>query len=137
MDQTGPLMANTDIWSNILHLAQNPPSIPLKHLFKKPQLTRQTDLVQDLGLVGEDAFEFMDAFSTQFSIQQGDYEWSHYFESEGLWLLPSFRKKQKRKPVALGMLELAAHMGTWDTKTLEMAYETNDYTIKPLALKTK
>lgn len=125
-------MVGEDIWNKILRLAQDPPSVPLKHLCKKPQLTRQTDLVRDLGLAGQDAFEFMETYATQLSIHKGDYEWSNYFEPEGVWLLPSFRKKQKKKPITLGMLELAAHMGTWNTQTLDIAYETNDYTFNPL-----
>lgn len=120
-------MVAIDIWAEILSLAQDPPSVPLKYLFKKPLLTRQTELVNDLGLTGDDAFEFMEKYATKFDIDKGDYEWSNYFDPEGLWLLPSFRKKQVKKPITLGMLELAARMGTWDSKTLEQAYSNDDY----------
>lgn len=115
-------MVSEDIWNKILLLAQDPPSVPLKYLFKKPNLTPQTDLAEDLGLVGQDAFDFMENYATQLSVNKGDYEWSNYFEPEGLWLLPSFRKKQKKKPITLGMLALAAQMGTWNTKAIELAY---------------
>ncbi len=123
-------MVATEIWVEILKLAEDPPSVPFKHLFNKPVLSRQTDLVKDLGLRGDDAFEFMERYATKFAINKGDYEWSNYFEPERLWLIPSFRKKSAKKPITLGMLELAARMSKWDSKILEQAYSNNDYQLK-------
>ncbi|MES2502609.1 MAG: DUF1493 family protein [Pseudomonadota bacterium] len=120
-------MVAIDIWTEIINLVGNLPSVPFKHLFTKALLTRQTALVNDLGLIGDDAFEFMEEYATKFKINKGDYEWQNYFEPEALWLLPSFGKTQVKKPITLGMLELAAKMGTWNSKLLEQAYLNNDY----------
>jgi len=37
------------------------------------------------------------------------------------------RRKPSLKPLTIGMLELAAKMGRWDTKTLDEAYSNNSY----------
>ncbi len=115
------------IWDNILELVKVLPTTGLKGALDKKELTRQTDLVADLGLVGDDAFEFMDQFSTKFNVKEGDYCSSLYFDAEGLWMLPLFKKKQKKMHITLGMLEMAALSGLWETEKLNAAYEKKLY----------
>jgi len=75
----------------------------------------------------EDAEEFLSEWFTVLNIGLGDFEFSRYFPSEGLWLFPRFRKSRESVPISLGMLELAAKMQRWDTKFLENAYSSNNY----------
>lgn len=117
----------SDIWGRLVRLAENVPSFGLRQLGKKVVLTRLTDLVKDLGLMGDDAVEFMDAYASAFNVEAGDYKFSSYFNSERLWLLPGFSKNKRKKPITLGMLELAAKAGTWDSVRLEQARASGDY----------
>lgn len=116
-----------DIWERIVSLAQEIPSVGFKQVGKKKELTKQTDLVADLGLVGDDATEFMDKYAAAFDVKEGDYETSTYFDAEGLWLLPGFRKRKEKKHLTLGMLYLAVKNGVWDSEKLNHAYLNNQY----------
>jgi len=116
-----------DIWENIVKLAEDVCSVEF-WIFKKKKMTRQTDLVDDLDLVGDDAFEFMEKYALDLDVERGDYDALLYFETEGLWLLPSFTKQREKKPLTLGMLELAAKMGYWDTESLNQFYLKNKNT---------
>lgn len=113
-----------------MRLAEDVPSFGLRQLGKKIVLTRHTDLVEDLGLVGDDAVEFMDAYAATFGIEPGDYKFSSYFGSERLWLLPGFSKAGRKSSITLGMLELAARAGIWDSVRLEQARVSGGYEIK-------
>ena len=52
---------------------------------------------------------------------------SDYFESEGLWLLPSFKKRKPKMHITLGLLVLAAKTGVWNTETLQQACGRKQY----------
>jgi hypothetical protein len=75
----------------------------------------------------EDAEDFLSKWFEVNSIDVGDFQFSRYFPSEGLWLLPRLTKIPKAVPISLGMLELATKMQRWDTKVLEEAYLHNSY----------
>jgi hypothetical protein len=122
--------ASGDIWERLVRLAEDVPSFGLRQLGRKIVLTRQTDLVEDLGLVGDDAVEFMDAYASAFDVEAGDYKFSSYFGSERLWLLPGFSKAVRKNSITLGMLELAARTGTWDSLRLEQARASGVYEIE-------
>lgn len=107
------------IWGRLVDLVENLPSFGLRQLGKKVVLNRQTDLVDDLGLVGDDAVEFMDAYADAFNIEVGDYKFSSYFGPERLWLLPGLSRGKRKGSITLGMLELAAKSGIWDSRQLE------------------
>lgn len=115
-----------DNWERIVRLAEEIHSVGFRHVGKGQEFTRQTDLVSDLGLIGDDASEFMDRYASEFDVKQGDYDASAYFDAEGLWILPTFRKKREKMHITLGMLHLAAKIGEWDSEELNRAY-LNDY----------
>jgi len=121
--------ASADIWERLVRLVEDVPSFGLRQLSRKMVLTRQTDLVEDLGLVGDDAVEFMDAYASAFNVEAGDYSFSSYFDSEQLWLLPGFSKAGQRNSITLGMLELTAMVGTWESVRLEQAEASGVYEI--------
>lgn len=118
---------NRPVWDRIVALVADFPSAGLARIGRKHELTRQTELVRDLGLVGDDAFEFMERYATSLNVNKGDYDSSAYFDPEGLWLLPRFGKKKEKLPLTLGMLELAAKGGEWNSTRLNQACLNNAY----------
>ncbi len=115
------------IWTRIVNLAEEISSVGFKQLGKKKEFTRRTDLVSDLGLVGDDATEFMDKYASEFDVKQGDYQASTYFDAEGLCLLPMFKKQKEKNHITLGMLYLAVKSGEWDSQKLNHAYLNDQY----------
>jgi hypothetical protein len=87
-----------------------PPPLP-------PGLSVDTDLRHDLRMAEEDADEFLAKLFQEFSIAPGDFDFTRYFPSEGLWLFG--RKRAAPAPLTLGMLLRAARDGVWDTATIE------------------
>lgn len=77
------------------------------------ELQRETRVEQDLGITGDDAYDFIDAFSKQFSVDVTNFNFDSYFELEGDWILPElvrfFRgiKKEEKLVLTLGDLEKA------------------------------
>lgn len=109
------------IWKEIVALVEELPTAGLSRLVGAKPLTRETDLVVDLGLIGDDAFEFMEKYAARLHVKRGDYDASAYFEPEGLWMLPRFGKRKPKKRITLGMLELAARDGEWNSARLDQA----------------
>ena len=110
--------SSSTVWDRILELVENLPTVGPRQLGKSREFNRQTDLVHDLGLVGDDAFEFMERYAAALNVKTGDFDLSDYFDSEGLCLLPKLRKCPPKKSITLGMLEAAAIAGEWDSKKL-------------------
>jgi hypothetical protein len=50
-------------------------------------LTRQTDLLRDLGVDGDDASEFMYNFGEKFQVDLSNFRFDNYFGGEGLSLI--------------------------------------------------
>lgn len=121
------MVSSSDLWEQLVQLASNIDSVGLRQLGRRITYTRDTELVKDLGLTGDDAFQFMEDFASRFNVMAGDYRSEDYFEPEGLWLLSAFRRKKATTPVTLGMLLLAARDGIWDKNRLEQAYYRKEY----------
>lgn len=115
-------MVNTEdtIWPRLLALVAELPTVGISRLVGSKELTRTTSLVSDLGLTGDDAFEFMEKYAATFGVKQGDYDSANYFEPEILWLLPRFRKQNPKIKITLGMLEFAAREGEWNSAKLDL-----------------
>lgn len=86
----------------------------------KQNITADTRLVEDLGIVGDDAFELFEAYAKQFSIEPGSFIFEDYFPTEGFdlaGLLASFfRKSKPLKTVTIGMLIASARAKRWITR---------------------
>ena len=85
-----------------------------KYIF---QLTRQTTLADDLGIDGDDAYEFFDAFMAEFKIDLSTFDLRKYFNEEGFGINVS-RMLYKYPPFSphklnLGDLERAIEKGRW------------------------
>lgn len=93
----------------------------------KKQLTRDTQLDDDLDVTGDEAEDFMEHFFEEFSIDFGDYNFDHYFVPEGFSPLETFllliskkkRASYDRSPITLGMLHQAALDGRWECARLD------------------
>lgn len=106
------------IWPKLLALVAELPTTGFSRLVDARELTRDTHLVSDLGLTGDDAFEFMEQYASLFGVKRGDYDPSDYFEPESLWLLPRLKKYKSKQRITLGMLEMAAREGEWNSARL-------------------
>lgn len=109
-----------DIWERIISLVEREVAPP-----KTLVLTRETDLVEDLGLSGDDADDFMGKYAEEFAVDAGDFDFSAYFPPEGFdpigifgRLISGSAKKNAIQPLTLGMLEKAAQNGVWKTEEL-------------------
>ena len=110
--------------------------IVIKTGFSNPTtISSQTTINYDIGLDGDDADEFMEAYFDHFMVECGNYDWSRYFGEEGFnpisVLIEILKRKPVPKPLSFGMLKLAAKMGKWDTEILEQAYLNNNYAYPP------
>jgi hypothetical protein len=106
------------IWPRLSALAAQASTAGLSRIFKSRELSRNTHLVSGLGLTGHDAYEFMENYATLFNVKPGDFDPSNYFDPEGLWVLPRMKKQKPKMPITLGMLELAARDGEWNSAKL-------------------
>lgn len=84
----------------------------------KRHLTRETELVRDLKITGDDAVEFMDSFIECFLLEIEDFNFHDHFDEEGLWLLPRLKKTNVKRKITLGMLERAVERGVWNSSQL-------------------
>ena len=70
-----------EIWNRLVEFTEN--EITPK---TDAVLSRETRLVEDLGLIGDDADEFMGDFSKEFAVEGGDFEFSDYFRRKvSIW----------------------------------------------------
>lgn len=99
-------------------------------LSPKESLNPTDTLEDDLGVTGDDADNFMGAFSKRFNVEPGDFDFHRYFEMEGLSVWPfsiftnwlhrqwGIKKYDQREPLTLAMLQRAIELGVWDTERL-------------------
>jgi hypothetical protein len=99
-------------------------------LSPKRALSASDTLEDDLGVTGDDADDFMGAFSTRFNVEPGDFDFHRYFEMEGFSVWPfsiftnwlhrrwGIKKYDQREPLTVAMLQRAVDLGVWDTERL-------------------
>lgn len=86
----------------------------------KKRLSKQFRLAEDLGLDGDDAIEFMEAFSHDFSVDMSEFSLRDYFGPEAgfnpicyaYWMLFE-RDKLRSTPITIADLIKAAQNGKW------------------------
>ncbi len=77
----------------------------IKEYMQEPLLQLDSDIIieDDLGISGDDAYDFIVLFSKQFGVNISNFKFDKYFYSE-----PSlFLSWKKRTPLTLGLLEEA------------------------------
>lgn len=87
-------------------------------VIEKEELTPEAKLYHDLGVTGDDAVEFMEAFIDKYDIDDTDFYFDKYFRGEGLSLVDLYyflfeRKKLKRLPITIQHLFEVAKAKKW------------------------
>lgn len=90
---------------------------------KKEKLTAGTRLLEDIGIDGDDAAEFIEVFSKKFDIDMTDFVFSEYFGPEAAfnpiiylyWFLFN-RKKLQHTTITLSDLVEAVQNKKWSKK---------------------
>ncbi|MRG44191.1 DUF1493 family protein [Chitinophaga sp. SYP-B3965] len=83
-------------------------------------MSRETCLEKDLGMSGDDAYEFLLDFSKEFKISLSEFEMKKYFYPEGDSIFPGIirlftgRDNPKQMELTLGHLEKAVIAGRLD-----------------------
>ena len=80
-------------------------------------LTATTSLLDDLGMDGDDAWEFLVAFSQRFNVDGKSLMFAAHFHGESMWII--FQKADSLKPLTVGDLFNAAQSGKFDIYTPE------------------
>lgn len=86
---------------------------------KVDRLKKETRLEGDLGITGDDAIEFFDAFHEEFKVDLKDLDLRKYFGGEGFglinlsWLLGQKQVKRLPYEITLGDLEKVLEIGKW------------------------
>jgi acyl carrier protein len=96
-----------------------------KHMgsYKKPLLP-DTSLEKDLGMIGDDAVEFLNVFSKEFDVDLSKFKIEKYSYSEGDSILPAIirfltgKKNPKQRELTLGDLEKAVVAGRLDEEII-------------------
>ena len=91
-----------------------------------------SDIVNDVGMVGDDFHEMIEKYSKQFSVDLSDYLWYYHCGEEGVSIGAIFfnppNLRVKRIPVTPNMLTEYANKGKWnfiypDTKLPKRRYD--------------
>ena len=84
------------------------------------ELSPQTQLTKDMGLDGDDAVDFMEAFSKEFDVDLSEFEFSKHFGPEAgfnpfvyLYYLLSAKFKPQYIPITLYDLQEAINKKKW------------------------
>lgn len=114
------MMIESETWKQLIAFTK-------RHVRAESELSPRTELLDDLDLDGDDAFDFMEAFAEEFSVRAGDFEFIRYFSPEGFnpfeIVFSLFRRQSPKHPLTLLMLAKAIELGKLDTKAIE---EAND-----------
>lgn len=98
-------------------------TLPFPLLLKKKEINRETKLVSDLKITGDDADDFFVAFAKEFDVDVSGFKIGDYFGDEEDFVSGAikdlFRNKEKgRKSLTIGQLEKAIIAGRLDEDTI-------------------
>ncbi|MBL7733331.1 MAG: DUF1493 family protein [Chitinophagaceae bacterium] len=91
----------------------------------KGEIVRGTMLEKDLGMTGDDAYEFLLEFSEKFNVKVSEFEFMKYFFPEGDSLFPSIvrfftgKRNPKQGELTVGDLEKAVIAGRLDEEVIK------------------
>lgn len=74
--------------------------------FPMSKITLNTDIFLEVGLDGDDAYEFMDTFGHEFGVDLSNFDFDLYFGPEGFRLLWLFRQKFRKEKIAIRVSDL-------------------------------
>jgi uncharacterized protein DUF1493 len=113
-----------DRLSDFIHAQGFGYKVPFPFLFKKKIIIRETKAEDDLGIYGDDADEFLMAFSKEFNVDISNFPIGSYFSDEGDIILPAIirfltnKKRKERKNLTVGDLEKAILAGRLDEEVI-------------------
>lgn len=87
----------------------------------------ETRIEEDLGIYGDEAMEFITAFSKEFNVDISQFMAAEYFSPEGDFILPAIlrmfkgSKKKKQKTLKIIHLEMAIKAGRLDEEVINLA----------------
>lgn len=102
-------MNEDDIWRQIIQF--------VKEKRWEGEYTHETDLVKDLKLKGDDAYEFICLYGEKFNVNIVEFNFEKYFYAEGDWILLEILdlilkwKKKIKEKITLGDLERGVKEG--------------------------
>lgn len=88
------------------------------------EITRETEIEDDLGVYGGDAVDFIIAFGNEFNVDISQFSIREHFSDEGDIILPALirfftnTKKREKKSFTVGHLEKAIISGKLDANTM-------------------
>jgi len=80
------------IWPRLVEVIRE---INSKNRCYKAVLTRQTRVVEDLHLIGDPAFDLLEALGREFGSDFSSFPFRRYFLSEGFFMIPIFLENRK------------------------------------------
>jgi len=108
-DMTGRVVTEVEVWEWLTEWFRG-------QAISKP-VTRATDIGQDLGIQGDDAWELFDAFFRRFDLAPGSFDYGKHFDHEGDFVVMSILRLLRPKrfyPVTVGDMVDAALRGRFD-----------------------
>lgn len=88
------------------------------------EITRDTQIEEDLGVTGDDAVDFMIAYGKAFNVDVTQFMTGDYFDGEGDIILPAIirfftsKKKKPNKRLTVGHLEKGIIAGRLDEEVI-------------------
>ncbi len=85
-------------------------------LVDKIKITRMTNIERDLGITGDDAWDFLEKYGNKFKVDISNFDFNKSFQEEGSWVfgwvLNIFSNKNStRQTLTVGQLEEAVKIG--------------------------
>ena len=107
-------MGNSDINDEVIALLRH-------YLGKNVVVTSMTQLYQDLNIYGDDADEFLTAFSEKFGVDMNSFRFADYFPHEGMSPIDIVRivarvfghRDLSKKPLTVGHFVSVAKRKVW------------------------
>jgi hypothetical protein len=81
-------------------------------------LSETISLQRDIGVVGDDLWEFIDAYAARFAVDVADFRWYFHSAEEGTFnlgglLFPPPNARVREIPITIAMLQEFAERGRW------------------------
>lgn len=90
----------------------------------RKRMNEETCLEKDLGMIGDDAVEFLIDFGKEFNVDVSKFNFTEYFHPEGDSILPAIirlftnKKNPKKGELTIGHLVKAVKLGRLDNELI-------------------
>ncbi len=110
---------NNEIWEKVKEFVVRMTAVD------DEEVTKNTSLQNDLGIYGDDAVDFILAFSKEFKVDVSNFRAADYFNPEGIDTAGAFenlfsgKKPKQKKDLTISDLEKAIGAGRLDEEVLK------------------